>query len=155
MLRTLARTAGPHARSAAHAGRQLQGQRDGQGHTQRRERQLHQEAHGQPRPCRRARHLVQQQGEQLRHHRPEEQRAMLAVYGHQRHPRTSQGPHGHEELPLLAGLHFLLRPAGEEQPLPARHHRHARETARRQDGGVALPKPAERRGTVHRRVRPD
>ena len=50
---------------------------------------------------------------------------------------------------LFTGLN-VMGPVGEIQPLPARHHRHCRQTAGRQDGGMATETSVERRRHIHR-----
>ena len=51
---------------------------------------------------------------------------------------------------ILGDISFLLGPVGEIQSLPARHHRHCRQTVGRQDGGMAAETSVERRRHIHR-----
>jgi len=58
--------------------------------------------------------------------------------------------YGFPAFRVLGDISFLLGSVGEIQSLPARHHRHCRQTAGRQNGGMAAETSVERRRHIHR-----
>ena len=86
---------------------------------------------------------LQHRSEEYWNHRPEGQRSLLALHGAEYPERTRHEEAWHKELRAQPGLPLLLRPTGEEQPLPAGHHRHPQGSHRQRDACLptSCPRP--------------